>query len=111
MHEAEIRDTVRRVQRIIATEMGAELRRDAEEQLAKILKDVASHNLSGAEGFTSSNVTILLADLRGFTAIAATHPAKTVLKLLNRCLITMSEVAFRHRGTIDKFMGDSIMVL
>jgi adenylate cyclase len=56
-------------------------------------------------------VTILLADLRGFTAIAAAHPAGVVIQLLNPCLIKMSEIIFRHQGTIDKFMGDSIMVL
>ena len=34
-----------------------------------------------------------------------------VLDLLNRCFVTMSEIIVRHRGTIDKFMGDSIMVI
>jgi adenylate cyclase len=34
-----------------------------------------------------------------------------VLDLLNRCFVTMSEIVVRHRGTIDKFMGDSIMVI
>lgn len=83
----------------------------AEGVLAKILRNVASRNLSGAEGFATSDVTILLADLRGFTSLSANYPAATVLSLINRCLITMSEVVFRHQGTIDKFMGDSIMVL
>jgi len=111
VNDAELRDTVRRIQNIVSSETGARLGVNAEEALAKILRDVASHNLSGAEGFTSGNVTILLADLRGFTSISATYPADTVLKLLNRRLITLSEVVFRHRGTIDKFMADSIMVL
>ena len=34
-----------------------------------------------------------------------------VLELLNRCFVEMSEIIVRHQGTIDKFMGDSIMVL
>jgi hypothetical protein len=34
-----------------------------------------------------------------------------VLDLLNRCFVTMSEIIFRNHGTIDKFMGDSILVL
>lgn len=61
--------------------------------------------------FQSRDVTILLADLRGFTAIAADLPAGDVLKMLNPVLIKMSEIIFKHGGTIDKFMGDSIMVL
>ncbi len=111
MNEAELRDTVRRIQDIISSETGARLGLNAEELLAKILKNLASHNLSGAEGFSSRDITILLADLRGFTSISANHPAGTVLGLLNRCLITMTEIVFRHQGSIDKFMGDSIMVL
>jgi adenylate cyclase len=61
--------------------------------------------------FVKREVTILLADLRGFTAITATHPAGVVITLLNRCLARMSEIIVSHQGTIDKFMGDSIMVL
>ena len=61
--------------------------------------------------FLSREVTILLADLRGFTAISAAHPPSVVIQMLNPCLIKMSEIIFRYKGTIDKFMGDSIMVL
>jgi adenylate cyclase len=61
--------------------------------------------------FQSREVSILLADLRGFTAIAADRPAGDVLKMLNPVLVKMSEIIFKHGGTIDKFMGDSIMVL
>ena len=64
-----------------------------------------------AHEFQSREVTILLADLRGFTAIAADLPAGDVLQMLNPVLIRMSEIIFKHGGTIDKFMGDSIMVL
>ena len=56
-------------------------------------------------------VTILLADLRGFTALSGSQPASVVIAALNRCLARLSEVVFKYQGTIDKFMGDSIMVL
>lgn len=64
-----------------------------------------------AQGFTDQQVTILLADLRGFMALAATYEAGVIIDMLNRCLARMSEIIFRHKGVIDKFMGDSIMVL
>jgi adenylate cyclase len=59
----------------------------------------------------STDATILLADLRGFSAISESHPIGMVFELLNRFFGTMSEVIVRHGGTIDKFMGDSIMGL
>jgi adenylate cyclase len=111
LNDGELRETLNRIQAIIADEKGTRLGRSGESTLAKILWNVASGNLSGTEGFATREATILLADLRGFTSISAHHPAATVLKLVNRCLITMSEVVFRHQGTIDKFMGDAIMVV
>lgn len=61
--------------------------------------------------FVRCEATILLADLRGFTSITATLPAGTVIAMLNRCLGRMSEIVSHHHGVVDKFMGDSIMVL
>ncbi|KQP12664.1 adenylate/guanylate cyclase domain-containing protein [Pseudorhodoferax sp. Leaf267] len=56
-------------------------------------------------------VTILLSDLRGFTAIAEQHSALAMVEALNRYLARMTEIIVRWGGSIDKFMGDAIMVL
>jgi len=111
VNETELRDVLGRIQSIVRDETGGRLGAGAEATLARILKDVHSHNPLGTRGFANRSVTILLADIRGFTAISATYPSGTVLKVLNRCLVTMSEIVFRHGGSIDKFMGDSIMAV
>ncbi len=60
----------------------------------------------------TSEVTILLSDLRGFTAMAEQFPAASVVEMLNRYFSKMSEIIVTdHGGMIDKFMGDSIMVI
>jgi adenylate cyclase len=59
----------------------------------------------------TKNVSILLSDLRGFTAMAEKHSPLVVIELLNRYFSKMSKIIDRDGGTIDKFMGDSIMVL
>lgn len=56
-------------------------------------------------------VTILLSDIWGFTALAETYSAITVMNMLNRYFACMTEIIVRHGGTIDKLMGDSIMAL
>ena len=59
----------------------------------------------------SGEVTILLADLRGFTAVAEAQSARTVLEVLNRYFARMCEIAYLNGGTVDKFIGDAVMVL
>lgn len=56
-------------------------------------------------------VTVLLSDLRGFSATSEHYSALVMVAALNRYLEKMSEIILRHGGTIDKFMGDAIMVL
>jgi len=56
-------------------------------------------------------VTILISDIRGFTALAETYSAITVMNMLNRYFACMTDIIVRHGGTIDKLMGDSIMAL
>ena len=107
-----MRETLQRLQEIIGRERGAPLAETGLAQVEAVLNGAFGRAGAGGEGgFLSREVTILLADLRGFTAVSALHPAGVVLELLNRYLVTMSEIIYRHQGTIDKFMGDSIMVL
>jgi len=56
-------------------------------------------------------VNILLSDLRGFTSMAEGYSPVVIMNLLNRYFVVMSEIIQKYNGVIDKFMGDSIMVL
>jgi len=54
-------------------------------------------------------VTVMFADIRGFTAFVEEQGPEKVVQVLNRHLSIMSEVIFYYEGTIDKYLGDSVM--
>jgi class 3 adenylate cyclase len=56
-------------------------------------------------------VSVLFADLAGFTRYSERHPAEVVASTLAAYLDELARVALMHDGTIDKFMGDEIMVV
>ena len=56
-------------------------------------------------------VSILFADLVGFTAYAADRDAEEVRDLQNRYFATVTETIRRYGGTIEKFIGDAVMAL
>jgi class 3 adenylate cyclase len=60
-------------------------------------------------GGERSSVTILFADIRGFTSFSESVNPERLVSLLNRYLSTAIEAVLAQEGTIDKFMGDAIM--
>ena len=57
-------------------------------------------------------VTVLFSDLRGFTRMSSGIPPQSLVKFLNDCYFTpMGEIAYAHNGTVDKHMGDGMMVV
>ena len=56
-------------------------------------------------------MTVLFADIRGFTTMSEAARAEDVLHQLNEFFTQMVELLFKHHGTLDKFVGDMIMAL
>jgi adenylate cyclase len=62
-------------------------------------------------GGDSLKVTVVMTDIRGFTSLSEQLAAEIVVDMLNRYFEVMTEVIFKHNGTINKFIGDAIMIL
>jgi adenylate cyclase len=62
-------------------------------------------------GGEKRRVTILMADLRGFTSISERLPAEDVVAMINIYLETMTDIIQKYQGTIDEFIGDGILVI
>ncbi|CAN7326512.1 PilZ domain-containing protein [Pseudorhodoferax sp. LjRoot39] len=92
---------------LVLAESGALQQPDARARIADVI-DSVEHADTAAD---LRRVTILLSDLRGFTALAEQHSALAMVEALNRYLARMTEIILRWGGSIDKFMGDAIMVL
>ena len=55
-------------------------------------------------------LTVFFSDIHGFTELAEEMEAEALTDLLNSYLTEMSRIALQYGGTIDKFIGDSVMV-
>lgn len=62
-------------------------------------------------GGETREVTILMTDLRGFTALAERLAPQQMVTLINNYLDVMTGILVRHQGTIDEFIGDAILAL
>ena len=55
-------------------------------------------------------LTVFFSDIKDFSAISEQLPLPLLTELLNTYLTEMTRIAMRHGGTIDKFIGDAIMI-
>jgi adenylate cyclase len=73
----------------------------------QILENPDSFKLGGV----NQTVTVLFADIRGFTRLSENAAPDRVVQLLNNFFTAMSDVIFTHGGTLDKYIGDGLMAL
>jgi adenylate cyclase len=80
-----------------------------------VSEDVVAQLLDAPEGLelggAKRKVTILMSDVRGFTAFAEYLEPQEVMTFLNRYLEAMVEVILAYRGTIIEILGDGLLVL
>ena len=72
-----------------------------------LLEDETKLNLGGEE----REVTILFTDIRGFTSMSENMEPEQVVMTLNEYFSEMIDIVFKHNGTLDKIIGDELMVV
>ena len=55
------------------------------------------------------DVTVLFADIRGFTAFSEKRDPRQVVSILNSYFAMMANSILKNKGTLDKYIGDGIL--
>jgi adenylate cyclase len=80
-----------------------------------VAPDVYDHLVSDPSrarlGGDRREMTVLFSDIRGFTSVSERGQPEEIVRQLNEYFTLMVTVLFRHRGTLDKFVGDMVMAL
>jgi adenylate cyclase len=76
-----------------------------------VVKQMLENPESFKLGGVLQTITVLFADIRGFTRISEHAAPEKIVQLLNRYFSAMTDIIFAHGGTLDKYLGDGLMAL
>ncbi|MET0029683.1 MAG: adenylate/guanylate cyclase domain-containing protein [Candidatus Thiodiazotropha sp.] len=106
-HAEEIERIIDAVGKSLGQNLNPEQRSRLHQALIRTLDETSGQGLKPQ----TKQVTILLSDLRGFTALSEHYPPDVIIEILNFYFARMCEIIYRYGGSVDKFMGDAIMAL
>jgi adenylate cyclase len=78
---------------------------------SSVVDQMIAGELTIERGGKLCDVTMLVADIRGFTAMSEKQQPETIVAMLNEYFEIMVDILFKHGGTLDKFVGDEIIGL
>jgi adenylate cyclase len=76
-----------------------------------VVKQILENPDSFKLGGVLQTITVLFADIRGFTRISEHASPEKIVHLLNKYFSAMTDIIFAHGGTLDKYLGDGLMAL
>lgn len=75
----------------------------------RVVDELIKHPEAARVGGERREVTVLFADLRGFTGFAEKRPPEEVVALLNEHFGVLTNIVLKWEGTLDKFVGDALL--
>ncbi len=73
----------------------------------QLIRDPLALNLGGE----TKEISVVFADIRGYTSLSETMPPEEVMNLINRYLNIMCEAIWEEEGTVTAFLGDAVMAI
>jgi adenylate cyclase len=76
-----------------------------------VYEQLTAHPELAELGGKRREMTVLFSDIRGFTSVTEKGNPEELVAQLNEYFSRMVDIVFRHKGTVDKFVGDMVMAL